>query len=241
LNYAIKKRLITFNPCTAVDFPKERAKEQAGHEIYSIEEVRHLLELLKQEDDEKYPFYVYFVLAVYMGARKGELMGLEWKDIDFDNDIISINRAYYYSWVDKGYYTDTPKTATSLRSLKVPAHVMETLRSLQKWQEKYKEVCGGSWVESDRLFTLWNGEPMATTAPRDYFNRFCKRNGIRYIKPHAFRHFNASILINSGVDIVTVQAALGHSTPITTLRVYSHAFNNAKTRAMEAIANAIDL
>ncbi|MCL2239197.1 MAG: site-specific integrase, partial [Defluviitaleaceae bacterium] len=241
LNYAIKKRLITYNPCTTVDFPKERPKEQLTHEIYSIEEVKQLLELLKQEDNEKYPFYVYFVLAVYMGARKGELLGLEWKDIDFDNDMISINRAYYYSYLEREYYTDTPKTATSRRSLKLPVHVMETLRSLQVWQEKYRELCGGSWVDNDRLFTTYNGDVMATTAPRDYFQRFCKRNGIRYIKPHAFRHFNASILINSGVDIVTVQAALGHSTPITTLRVYSHAFNNAKTRAMEAIANAIDI
>ena len=241
LNYAIKKRLITYNPCTTVDFPKERPKEQLTHEIYSIEEVKQLLELLKQENDEKLPFYVYFVLAVYMGARKGELLGLEWKDIDFDNDMISINRAYYYSYLEREYYTDTPKTATSRRILKLPIHVMETLRSLQAWQEKYKELCGGSWVDNDRLFTTYTGETMATTAPRDYFQRFCKRNGIRYIKPHAFRHFNASILINSGVDIVTVQAALGHSTPITTLRVYSHAFNNAKTRAMEAIANAIDI
>jgi len=241
LNYAIKKRLITYNPCTTVDFPKERPKEQLTHEIYSVEEVKNLLELLKQENDEKFPFYVYFVLAVYMGARKGELLGLEWKDIDFDNDMISINRAYYYSYLEREYYTDTPKTATSRRSLKLPSHVMKTLRSLQEWQEKYRELCGGSWVDSDRLFTTYNGEPMATTAPRDYLQRFCKRNGIRYIKPHAFRHFNASILINSGVDIVTVQAALGHSTPITTLRVYSHAFNNAKTRAMEAIANAIDI
>jgi integrase len=241
LNYAIKKRLITYNPCTTVDFPKERPKEQLTHEIYSIEEVKHLLELLKQEDNEKYPFYVYFVLAVYMGARKGELLGLEWKDIDFENEMISINRAYYYSYLEREYYTDTPKTATSRRSLKLPVHVLETLRDLQEWQNKYKEICGGSWVDTDRLFVTFNGEPMATTAPRDYFQRFCKRNGIRYIKPHAFRHFNASILINSGVDIVTVQAALGHSTPITTLRVYSHAFNNAKTRAMEAIANAIDI
>jgi len=241
LNYAIKKRLITYNPCTTVDFPKEKRKEQLTHEIYSIEEVKQLLELLKQESDEKFPFYVYFVLAVYMGARKGELLGLEWKDIDFDNDMISINRAYYYSYLEREYYTDTPKTATSRRSLKLPAHVMETLQSLQEWQEKYRELCGGSWVDNDRLFTTYNGETMATTAPRDYFQRFCKRNGIRYIKPHAFRHFNASILINSGVDIVMVQAALGHSTPITTLRVYSHAFNNAKTRAMEAIANAIDI
>jgi site-specific recombinase XerD len=64
---------------------------------------------------------------------------------------------------------------------------------------------------------------------------------MRKVNIHSFRHFNASALIDSGVDVVTVQTALGHSTPATTLSIYSHAFGNAQTRAMEAIANAIDL
>ena len=118
---------------------------------------------------------------------------------------------------------------------------MEALRELRAWQDRQREVCGGSWVETDRLFTSLDGSPMATTAPYNYLQSFNKRNGFRKATVHSFRHFNASALIDAGVDVVTVQTALGHSTAATTLNIYSHAFSNAQTRAMEAIADAINL
>ena len=169
------------------------------------------------------------------------MLGLEWKDIDFDNNVVSINRAYYYSPYYKECFTDTPKTETSRRSLKMPDHVMNILKDYQEWKNGQKEICGGSWVDTDRLFTSWNGEPMNPSTPDYFLRRLCKRRGLRVVTIHSFRHFNASVLINSGVDVVTVQTALGHSTPATTLNIYSHNFSNAQTRAMEAIANAIAL
>ena len=238
LNYAVKKRILTYNPCATVDYPAPQQKER---DFYTVDEVKAFLELLRKEPSDKKPFVVFFTLAAYMGARKGELLGLEWKDIDFDSNIISINRAYYYSAYHKESFTDTPKTATSRRSLKLPAHVVETLREYQKWQNCLREMCGGSWVESDRLFTVWNGEPMNPSTPYQFLTVFCERVGMRRVNIHSFRHFNASALINSGVDVVTVQTALGHSTPTTTLSVYSHTFSNAQTRAMEAIASVIDI
>lgn len=177
----------------------------------------------------------------YTGCRKGEILGIEWKDLDFINNTLSINRAYYYSHTIKGHYTDTPKTQSSCRMLKLPAHLMDTLLEYQKWQNEQREICGGSWVDSDRVLTSWNGEPMKPDQPNYYFDHFCKCTGMRKVTIHSFRHFNASVLINSGIDVVTVQKAMGHSTAATTLNIYSHAFSNTQTRAMEAIANVIDL
>ena len=238
LNYAVKKRIITYNPCVTVDYPEARETER---EIYTTEEVKKLLGLMWEDGEDKRPFAVFFMLAAYTGCRKGELLGLEWKDVDFLNDVISIRRAYYYSSAEHTSYTDTPKTKKSQRSLKLPACVMEALRELRAWQDRQREVCGGSWVETDRLFTSLDGSPMATTAPYHYLQSFNKRNGFRKATVHSFRHFNASALIDAGVDVVTVQTALGHSTAATTLNIYSHAFSNAQTRAMEAIADAINL
>ena len=238
LNSAVKKRILTYNPCIAVDYPAEK---EASRDFYTVDEVKKLLELLRSEGEDSKPYAVFFTLAAYMGARKGELLGLEWKDIDFTDNTISIQRAYYYSAKEKAYFTDTPKTRTSRRSLKLPAHVMETLKEYRAWQDKQREICGGSWVETDRLFTTWNGQPMRPNAPAYYLGKLCKRTGMRKVTIHSFRHFNASALINSGIDVVTVQTALGHSTAATTLNIYAHTFNNAQTRAMEAIANVIDL
>lgn len=237
LNYAVKKRIITYNPCVTVDYPEA---QEAEHEFYTIEEVKELLRLLWAADEAKRPFAVFFTLAAYLGFRKGELLGLEWKDVDFRNNVISIRRAYYYSSAEHTSYTDTPKTKKSQRSLKVPGCVMDALKALRAWQDRQREVWGGSWVESDRLFTNMDGSQMSTTAPYNYLQTFTKRMGLRKATVHSFRHFNASALIDAGVDVVTVQTALGHSTAATTLNIYSHAFSNAQTRAMEAIASAIN-
>jgi integrase len=238
LGCAVKKHVLTYNPCVAVDYPKAQKME---HDIYTVEEVKRLLCLLKSECGNKPQFVVFFTLAAYMGARRGELMGLEWKDVSFTDNVISINRAYYYNQYEHTCFTDTPKTAGSRRSLKMPVHVMDTLREYKGWQDAQREICGGSWVESDRLFTKWNGFPMNPSAPYKHLETFCKRHDMRRVNIHSFRHFNASVLINSGVDVVTVQTALGHSMATTTLNIYSHAFSNAQTRAMDAIANALDL
>ncbi len=238
LNYALKKRLIAYNPCVTVDFPEIRKTER---NFYSTGEVKKLLELLWNGREDKKPFAAFFTLAAYTGCRRGELLGLEWKDIDFNSGVLSINRAYYYDSLTRTHFTDTPKTKTSRRSLKLPAAVLETLKTLQAWQAKQREVCGGSWVESDRLFTALDGSPMPVQAPYNFLQRFCKKAGLRPVTVHSFRHFNASALIEAGVDVVTVQTALGHSTAATTLNIYSHAFSNAQTRAMEAIASVIDL
>lgn len=238
LNYAVKKRVITYNPCAAVDYPEARETER---DIYTTEEVKTLLRLLWDEGEAKIPFAVFFTLAAYTGCRKGELLGLEWKDIDFVNQVVFIRRAYYYSSAEHTSYTDTPKTKKSQRSLKLPACVMDALRVLKEWQNRHREQYGASWIESDRLFTAADGSPMRVSAPYTFLKSFIKRKGLRKATVHSFRHFNASVLIEAGVDVVTVQTALGHSTATTTLNIYSHAFSNAQTRAMEAIANAINL
>jgi len=236
---AVKKRIVLYNPCATVDYPETKKREK---EYYTAEEVKYLLTLLQHAGDDKKQFAVFFTLAAYMGARNGELCGLEWKDIDFVHNTISIKRAQYYSGYHREVFTDKPKSKASIRDLKLPAHVMDTLKKHREWQNRQREICGDSWVETDRLFTQWNGEAIRPAAPLDFLKLFCKRNGFeKRVSVHAFRHFNASALIDAGIDVVKVQVALGHSTPAVTLKAYSHSFSNAKTRTMEAIAEAIDL
>jgi integrase len=186
MNYAVKKHILTFNPCVTVDYPTSQKKER---EFYTVNEVRRFLHLLRNEGDDKKVFSVFFTLAAYMGARKGELLGLEWKDIDFNNAVISINRAHYYSGYHKTYFTDTPKTALSRRTLKLPACVMDTMKEYRQWQDKQREICGASWVETDRLFTTWNGETIPHSALYYFLSSFCERTGMRKVNIHSFRHF----------------------------------------------------
>ncbi len=99
-------------------------------EIYTIEEISQIFALLDQ-DEVPIKFRAFFKLAVYSGFRRGELLGLEWKDIDWDSNLISVKRTSNYT-AEKGIYTDTTKTKKSKRVSKLPTYVMEMCSSVKK-------------------------------------------------------------------------------------------------------------
>ena len=236
-DHAVRMQMVKENPCRNVTLPKPNTKER---EIYTIEEAQRLLELFEQEDESKYKYVVFYTLAMYTGLRKAELLGLEWKDIDFELGILKVVRTSMWA-KGKGIYTDTPKTKTSQRVLRITDNIVYLLKNYKSWQEKYRAEIGDKWEEHDRLFTQWNGAPMDPTAPYYYFKQFCKRTGMRYVSRHSFRHFNASVLIANGVDVKTVQACLGHSSPTTTMQCYLHSFQTQQALAMDAVASTLNL
>jgi integrase len=233
-DYAIKMEVVKDNPCKNVTIPKQKKPVK---KIYTLEEAQQLLDLLQLEP---LIYQAFFVLAIYGGFRRGELMGLEWRDIDFDTGVVSISRTSQYT-KEKGIFTDTTKTEESQRCLKMPDEVIALLRRYKVVQDQERLKCGDQWIKSDRLFVAWNGKPMNPNTPFSWFDRFCERTGMRKVSIHSFRHLNASLLISNNVDVRTVSAALGHSQTSTTLNIYSHAFAQAQARAAEAIANALPL
>lgn len=233
-DYAFKMGVVKSNPCERVILPERKPVE---HDCYTLEEAQQLLDLLQKEPLK---YQAFFVLAIYGGFRRGELLGLEWKDIDFENNVVSIRRTSLYT-KEKGIYTDTPKTKGSMRSLKFPGEVIDLLRRYRSEQNQERFRLGDQWNFTDRLFTKWNGLPMNPETTYNWLKKFCKRNNIRFLGVHSFRHLNASLLITSGVDARTVSASLGHSNTSTTLNIYAHTFAEAQARASEAVANALDV
>ena len=231
-NYAVQMEVLNHNPCVNIKVPKGTKKEK---QIYTLEEVERILTYL---DQEPLIFRALFTLELNTGLRRGEMLGLEWKDVDWDNGIISVRRTSNYT-PSKGLYTDTTKTPKSQRSLKLPDLVMDLLRELKAQQEHDRDEIGTKWVETDRVFTKWNGEPMFVSQPYGWFKRFCKRHDMRFCDIHSMRHFFASILINEGVDAATVSALLGHADITTTMSLYCHAFLQAQARAIEVVGNTL--
>lgn len=233
-DYAIRMGMVRDNPCRNVVLPAQKC---SARKMYTLEEAQKLLDLLQSEP---MLYLVFFALAIYGGFRRGELMGLEWKDVDFDSGVISIRRTSQYT-KEKGIFTDTTKTEESQRCLKMPPEIIDLLRRYKVEQGKQQLKCGDKWIKSDRLFVSWNGKPMNPNTPFSWFDRFCERTGMRKVSVHSFRHLNASLLISSNIDIKTVSAALGHSQTTTTLNIYAHAFAQAQAAASEAIAAALPL
>ena len=230
--YAIKMDMLSDNPCRRVTVPKGESKEK---EIYTIDEVKQIFQKL---DSEPLKWKLYIMLAIYSGFRRSEMLGLEWKDIDFEHSTISVRRTSQYT-KEKGIYTDTTKTKRSKRMSKFPPVIMNMLKQFKAEQDTEAEQLGTKWEDHDRLFTKWNGEPMNPQTPYGWFREFCKHNGFRFCDIHSLRHLHASLLIFEGVDVVAVSADMGHSIVGTTLNLYSHMFQEAKARNCDAISNAL--
>lgn len=231
-SYAVRMEMLCDNPCRRVFVPKQ---EQEEKQIYTIEQVKILYENLKSEPMK---YQVYLLLSIYSGYRRSEMLGLEWKDIDFEHDLIHVRRTSQYT-SEKGIYTDTTKTRKSKRVSKMPASIMNLLRQFKADQNEEARRLGTKWEDYDRLFTKWNGAPMNPQTPFEWLKGYCERIGIPFRNIHSLRHLHASLLIFEGVDVVAVSEDMGHSVVGTTLNLYSHMFQEAKARNCDAISNAL--
>ena len=230
--YAVRMGMLCDNPCRRVFVPKQ---EQEEKQIYTIEQVKILYENLKSEPMK---YQAYLLLSIYSGYRRSEMLGLEWKDIDFEHDLIHVRRTSQYT-SEKGIYTDTTKTRKSKRVSKMPASIMNLLRQFKADQNEEARRLGTKWEDYDRLFTKWNGAPMNPQTPFEWLKGYCERIGIPFRNIHSLRHLHASLLIFEGVDVVAVSEDMGHSVVGTTLNLYSHMFQEAKARNCDAISNAL--
>lgn len=230
-SYAVKMDLLSDNPCRKVTIPKGEVKEKP---IYSQEEMALLLTRISGEPTK---YRAFFFLIAYSGFRRSEMLGLEWKDVDFEHNVITVKRTSNYT-AGRGTYTDTTKTKRSQRVLKISPYIMGILKELKDEQDEEALRLGDKWVETDRLFVKWNGEPMNNQTPYGWLKEFCEKNELPFYGIHSFRHFAASALISAGLDVTTVSGALGHCNSGTTLNVYSHMFQNAQARVAEAMDGA---
>ncbi len=218
-SYAVRMDLVPDNPCRKVTIPKGEVKEK---QIYTQEELAVLLDKMQ---GEPLKYKVFFYLIAYSGFRRSEMLGLEWKDIDFEHNIISIKRTSNYT-AERGIYTDTTKTKRSQRTLKIAQPIMDMLREYKMEQDEEAFRLGDKWIETDRLFTKWNGAEMNNQTPYGWLKEFCEKNELPFYGLHSFRHFAASALISAGLDVVTVSGALGHANSGTTVNTpYGHTHN----------------
>ena len=234
MKYALKCGYITSNPCKDISVVKTESKEK---DIYSLDELKLLLS--KINDKASIEYKVFFNLLAYCGVRRGEALGIEYKDIDFDTGMLSIVRTSNYNR-GKGVYTSTPKTKSSNRYLYLQPHILDLIKQLQEEQREQAHKLGDLWEENDRLFTTWCGKPMHPNTPYTWLERFCKQESIPFKGLHSFRHSVATQAITNGVDVKTVSALLGHSQTSTTLNIYAHAVQKSNVKALNLMAGLLE-
>ena len=172
LETAVQWQLIPSNPCKRVKAPRAERKEARYLDEKQAAEMIALL------DKEPIQYRTIILLLINTGLRRGELCGLEWKDIDFMNAVLYVRRNTLYL-PDRGIYDDTPKTASSQRAIKLPANCIPMLKEYRAWQAAQRLKLGDQWEDHDRLFTRWNGEPIHPDTLTNWFSDFVKRNNRR--------------------------------------------------------------
>lgn len=166
------------------------------------------------------------ILAAIMGGfRRGELVGMEWKSVDFENGTMevvnTITKTKKGKAIEKG-----PKNKSSKRYVALPFWYIEELKEYRKiWLKEMEDLKGlGTWLGGEREYVFHNGtgKPFYHSTPYLWWKRFCARRGFQPIKFHALRHTCATLLVEEGAATKAVQVLLGHAKETTTSKTYSH-------------------
>ena len=221
---------IALSPMMKVKRPAPRKDEHTAEETDKALTVEQLRSVLSSIAQEPLKWQAYINLAADSGARRGELCGLQWRDIDWTTGTITIRRNLQYT-PHKGVYATSPKNGKQ-RTVDIGTDTLALLRQLR---EEQAATCISSWV-----FTQdGNTEPMFPQSPTKYFHKLGERLGIKSFHPHMLRHSSASIAITNGADVASVSERLGHSDTAVTLRMYAHANDESIRRAGQTVRDAL--
>ena len=235
LHRAVYWQLIVSNPAERVQPPRAKKPKRRS---YDDEQTKILLENLEKLTVEDTKYKVAIILTIFTVVRLGELMGLEWQDVDFKNGIISINRSSQYL-SDMGVFTKVPKTESSIREIAIPEFIISLLEEYKLWYEEQKSLYGELWTNSDRLFVQADGKPMPPSSISKWFVKYVGTIGLPVINFHGLRHTNASLLVAQNIDIAIVSARLGHAQISTTLDFYVHPLLSHNRKAGYALENLL--
>ena len=228
LKDAVQWQVIPSSPCGRVKPPKV-AKHQAA--VLNEEETRMMLNCL---ENEPIKYQAIIIIAVSTGMRLGEIMGLQWSDIDFSVDTLTVSRTNQVI-KGKGIITKSPKNDSSARSLTLPKRTIEILKRYKKWQNEQRLLLGNLWNDSDWIFTTWNGTSMYPTTPSKWFREFLKRNKLPHIPFHGLRHTSATLLIAQGAPLKNISSRLGHADIRTTGNIYGHALQSVDRKLADTM------
>lgn len=227
---AVMWQVIGSNPALRVQPPKVKKVK-----VNSLEE-EDTLKMLDALKDEPLQFQTAIIISVYCGTRRGELVGLKWSDIDFENETLSICRSVQYIKKRGGIIVDETKNESSVRVIKITDEVIQTLRRYKAEQSELRLLLGNYWNDEDWIFTRDDGTVKNPNDITIAFKKFVRRIGLpEETHLHSLRHTNASLLIALNTNLQTVANRLGHSDTTTTARIYSHAIKHADAVASEKL------
>lgn len=255
LQQAVKNEMIFKNPCVSVDIPKTEKTEK---QILSAEQQDEFLQFIRSSNRWK-KYHTLFTVALGTGMRIGELLALNWSDIDYNEKTIEINKTlqYLYNKEKKKYeyVMQTPKTKTSKRIIPLLDSLAFLLKKHRKEQQELRMSLGDKWQPLNKegfgnlVFTTEFGRPF----DRNSINRAIssivtemnkkreKGNEFPNFSPHCLRHTFATRCFENGIPPKVVQEYLGHTTIQMTMDLYTHVMKETKRDEIKKLDNVFKL
>ena len=234
LKKAVRNRLVPYNVASESDPPKVPHTEMQVLDQEQVDQLRATLEGSQLE--------AFFLLAVGLGAREGELLGLRWSDVDLERGVLHINRQLQWVRANQGDRRRVaalvePKSRSSRRALSLSAPTVQALSDHRaRWRDRKLEL-GQRWLnEWDLLFVGPMGEPLHPKAVWREWRRILTAAKLPTIRPHDLRHTAGTLMREHEVDIKVIQETLGHSSISTTLDIYGHVTPGLRKQAVNAQA-----
>lgn len=261
LEVAVRWKMISENVCKSSLVPKNKFDaNNKSKKVKFLNEEQTLL-LLDLVKDEPLKYQIAVNIAISCGLRNGEMLGLTWNDIDFENKTIDINKARTYV-SREGMSTISTKTESSDRILNIPDVLVRQLKEYKMVQNGEKATCGDLWNEewnnTPWLLTAWNGQGMHYNTLTNWLLKLLKKQNkdidkdsnipdedkdsykIPIVSIHKLRHTSATLLIGQNMDVKTVSARLGHSQTSTTMNIYVHGLQSGDIKAANAFEGLLD-
>ena len=196
------------------------------------EQARALLDALKGHRNE-----ALYALMLSTGLRRGEALGLHWKDFDLTTGVLVVRRSLKRE--DGALIVADTKTAKSRRAVNVPTQMIAALQAHKARQAKEKLSLGRAWLNSGFIFTTSIGTPIDPRNLNREFRLICNDAGLGDWHPHELRHSAASLMLAQGVKLQVVSDVLGHASIRMTSDVYGHILAPDRQAAADAIGNVL--
>jgi integrase len=241
--YAKDQRWVSHNPCVGARLPIKKVQKSTIFDedqdliYFTSEELTILLDGAKH-----HRLYPLIALAVGSGLRKGELLGLEHQDIDFNEHTVSVKRTIATTYIidsegNREYLTmpTEPKSTCSYRKAQFPKSVIPLLKMLRKRQLLERNAAGSSYIANNYVFTNEMGGLYNSSNISSSWKSLLKKLGLEHKKFHALRHTFATQLFANNVPIEIVSKMLGHASVDVTRDIYIHILPESKTATIEIL------
>ncbi|MGJ0845949.1 tyrosine-type recombinase/integrase [Tissierella praeacuta] len=239
-NDAIKLKILSENPMENV--PVKAPKVQLKDNYYDLKDIKKLLDVLY---DEPIKYQLATLIALSTGARIGEISALQWKHINYDKMEITIEQSNCYTKEEGSFIKDT-KNEYSERTVAFPSFLIDLFKAHEENELLRKEILGNNWYygknsthEEDFIFTQENGKSIFVGSIPKWFRKLIKKHNLKHITFHGLRHTNTTVLINQGINIVSISHVLGHAKTSTTTNFYAHHIQSVERTMADTFDNIL--